>query len=44
MSKEIDINVRTIDDFCDEQKINNIDFLKIDIEGEELNAFRGGQK
>jgi FkbM family methyltransferase len=44
MNKKININVKTIDSFCEENKIDNIDFLKIDIEGEELNAFMGGVK
>jgi hypothetical protein len=30
-----------IDDFCKENKIQNIDLLKIDVEGYELNALLG---
>lgn len=36
-----EIEVRTIDDYCKENEISEIFFLKIDIEGEELNALRG---
>lgn len=38
------IEVRTIDSFCEEQKIDVIDFIKIDIEGAELTALQGAEK
>ena len=35
------INVVTIDNFCKENKINKINFLKIDVEGHELKVLEG---
>ncbi|MFI5452382.1 FkbM family methyltransferase [Pedobacter sp. UC225_61] len=40
MDQEISSTMITIDDYCD-MKIDNIDFLKIDIEGHELEALKG---
>lgn len=34
----------TIDDFCDREKIAKIDFIKMDIEGAEMNALKGAKK
>lgn len=39
-----DIQLRTIDDFCQEQGIKSIDFLKLDIEGHELQALLGASQ
>lgn len=39
-----EITLKTIDDFVTEQKIDRLDFIKIDIEGAELLAFQGGSK
>jgi FkbM family methyltransferase len=36
------IELDTLDNYCQEKNISHIDFLKIDIEGHELEAFRGG--
>lgn len=36
--------VRKIDDFCAEHAINQIDFLKLDIEGHELSALKGAKR
>jgi FkbM family methyltransferase len=36
--------VRTLDDFVIEKRIRKIDFVKLDVEGAELPALRGGQK
>jgi hypothetical protein len=36
--------VNTIDDYCREQAINQVDVLKIDVEGAELLVLRGGQQ
>jgi len=45
LSKEnIDIKIRTIDDFCLEKNIKNIDFLKIDVEGYEQNVILGAKQ
>jgi len=50
--KEYDINMNlkeiihldTIDNFCYRNKIKKIDFLKIDVEGHELNVLKGAKK
>ena len=41
---EISVQTQTLDNFCLEKKINNIDVLKIDTEGNELNVLKGAQK
>src|SRR5690606_3866529 len=38
------IEIRTIDQFCRDQNISNIDFLKLDIEGHEMAALRGASE
>lgn len=38
------ITITTLDHFCREHAIEKIDFLKIDIEGNELNAFKGAHR
>lgn len=38
---KVDIDVTTLDSFCQENSINQIDFLKIDTEGFELDALEG---
>jgi hypothetical protein len=38
------VNVITIDDFITEYQIDVVDFMKLDIEGNELAALRGAQK
>lgn len=42
MDKSEEVNLTTIDIFCKQNKINQIDFLKLDIEGFELDALNGG--
>jgi FkbM family methyltransferase len=42
--QQTEIEVRTIDSFCEDYKIDNIDFIKIDIEGAELTALQGAEK
>jgi FkbM family methyltransferase len=37
------IQIRTIDEFCEEQKIERIHFLKLDVEGHELEALKGAR-
>jgi FkbM family methyltransferase len=37
------IELRTLDDYCSEKGITQIDFLKVDIEGHELELFQGAQ-
>lgn len=39
---KINVPCTTIDIFCKEHGINQIDFLKIDVEGHELGVVRGG--
>ena len=41
---EISVQTQTLDNFCLEKKINNIDVLKIDTEGNELNILKGAKK
>lgn len=38
------IEIKTIDGYCEENSITKIDFLKLDIEGNELNALNGAQR
>lgn len=38
------VSLRTIDDYCAEQKIDAIDFMKIDVEGHELSVLRGARQ
>ena len=40
----IDINVTTIDDFVEQQEINEIDILKIDVQGYEFNVIQGAHR
>lgn len=40
---EIEVNVNTIDNFCDENNVDKIDFLKIDTEGAEFAVLYGAQ-
>lgn len=37
-------NFKTLDSFCEEQNINNISFLKIDTEGNELSVLKGAER
>lgn len=39
-----EIKLRTIDAFCEENEISTIDFLKIDVEGHEINVLKGAKK
>ena len=43
MNKSETIQLSTIDDYCNINKIERIHFLKLDIEGHELNAITGAQ-
>jgi FkbM family methyltransferase len=38
------IHLNTLDNYCDENTISNIDLIKIDIEGAELNCLKGAEK
>lgn len=44
MNLKEDIEIKTIDTFCYENNIDKINFLKLDIEGNELNALEGAKK
>lgn len=39
--KKIEVHVDTLDNICVEQKLNQLDIIKIDIEGHELKAIEG---
>ena len=41
---EVDIQLTTLDLFCAQENISNIDFLKIDTEGHELDVLKGAAK
>ena len=41
-SAKIQVNVTTLDHFMQEKKINDIDVIKLDLQGNELAALRGG--
>ncbi|HEX6982213.1 MAG TPA: FkbM family methyltransferase [Balneolaceae bacterium] len=36
-----DVNISTLDEFCESKQIENISYLKVDTEGEDLNVLRG---
>jgi len=42
-SKSESITLKTIDEYCAENNIDNIDFLKMDVEGNELNVLKGAK-
>lgn len=43
-SQSVDVRGRTLDDFCDSQRIERINFLKVDAEGFELAVFAGARR
>jgi FkbM family methyltransferase len=38
------IRLRTLDSYCDQNGIERIDFLKVDVEGHELEVLKGGRR
>lgn len=44
MDKSETIKLATIDKYCEHNNISHIDFLKLDIEGHELNALKGARQ
>ena len=44
LKEETDIDTVSLDYFLDEHKIGNIDFIKIDVQGAELDVFQGASK
>ena len=44
VKKEIEIDTISLDYFVDKHNIGNVDFIKIDVQGAELDVFKGGSK
>jgi FkbM family methyltransferase len=44
LDKKETINIQTLDSFCEEKNIRQIHFLKLDVEGNELNVLKGAQQ
>src|SRR5690606_15979289 len=44
LTNEEKIQITTLDGYCVENNIESIDFLKIDVEGNEMNLFHGAKK
>lgn len=44
MNLKESIELRTLDSFCEERKIKRIDFLKLDVEGNEFKVLEGAKK
>jgi FkbM family methyltransferase len=42
--RSVEVPTRTLDEFCESEGIERINFLKVDVEGFELNVFRGAQR
>lgn len=40
----ISFPIKTLDNYCKENDISNIDFIKVDIEGMEIDCFNGGKE
>ena len=43
-NKQIQVSMRRLDDIVEEQNITNVDFIKVDIEGGELDMLHGAEK
>ena len=44
VKKEIEIDTISLDYFVDKHDVGNVDFIKIDVQGAELDVFKGGAK
>jgi FkbM family methyltransferase len=44
LTKETLVDVRTVDDFCNDEKIEKIDILKSDTQGFDLEVFKGAEQ
>ncbi|MCB2116652.1 MAG: FkbM family methyltransferase [Rhodobacteraceae bacterium] len=44
LGRSLEIETRTLDDYCAGQKIERIDILKIDVEGHEMSVLRGAER
>ena len=42
--KEVEVDVTTIDSYCQKQNIKSIDILKIDVQGNEINVLKGAKQ
>ena len=42
--EKVDCQFTTLDDFCDENNVEFIDFLKIDVQGAEFKVLKGAKK
>ena len=43
-NKEIEVDFIRLDEYCQKHQIHQIDFIKIDVEGFEMNVFEGAKK
>lgn len=41
-SRRVEVDVLTLDRFCDRERIEHVDFIKADVEGAELSVLHGG--
>lgn len=44
MHDSYEINIRTLDDYCEEHKVKKIDYLKIDTEGYDFEVIKGSSE
>ena len=44
LKKEIEIDTISLDYFVDKHDVGKVDFIKIDVQGAELDVFKGGSK
>jgi FkbM family methyltransferase len=43
-SKSETVKLSTLDDYCEKNSIDRIDFLKMDVEGHELKVLKGAER